>query len=394
MSNEMYVTLFCVTALLFGLLVLRAVWLLFVNVISTAIVAAIASIPGVALYRMWPTVSTTAYTVDPWLVGAWMLCGVGALLMAVGFELAHRKGWKRDGAAGEFMTAGPALLWATLWFVFLRSLGPLHFEFLGKHLVGNTSLQFQSLFFFVMFVSEYLANKTMIEAKVAAVVTFAGKRRGDAVAEGWHSVPGILPLMLQVMVYALFRFNIFYDVVRKVSTSPVVFSGTVVARTRDYKFVVLQAAVTYGVTNPEKIDDLADDTSTDPRQQVRNVVAGHFAGKVALFVERVSWQQLHNGGGLTAELRQFLADAAAEVGSHLQHLEVVWLGFREPHLQRIFQEFASADLREDVHRVKADEIERLLARLRETNPHATHMDAERIWEAFNKTGRGSFRFET
>lgn len=291
----------------------------------------------------------------------------------------------------------PALAWSLLWLAIMRIHPSIELPFFHKKLLLTISFDIACAISLVYFLREYIGNMRNVEAKVAEIVSFfGGKRTGQSLTEGISHLPGVMPLMFEVTLFALFRFSIFWGVVRRVVLIPLSFSGTIVAHARDGKAVVFTVAAMYKIVNVARYDDLIEDGTDDPRQSMRTLLVEHFNRIAKHYVGQHPWEVVARGSGhgkklfsdVNRELKELLG--LALVGQPQLH----WIGFENQNLQNIFQELSSRDFRESAHHMKGVEIDRIFRALRSIDPAATHSDAERLWEAFNNGGRGSFVFST
>lgn len=291
----------------------------------------------------------------------------------------------------------PALAWSLLWLAVMRIHPSIELPFFHKKLLLTISFDIACTISLVYFLREYIGNMRNVEAKVAEIIAFfGGKRTGQSLTEGISHLPGVMPLMFEVTLFALFRFSIFWGVVRRVVLIPLSFSGTIVAHARDGKAVVFTVAAMYKIVSIAHYDNLIEDGADDPRQSMRTLIVEHFNRIAKQYIEQYSWEVVARGSGhgkklfndVNQELKELLGLALA--GQPQLH----WIGFENKNLQNIFQELSSREFRESAHHMKGVEIDSIFRALRSVDPSATHSDAERLWEAFNNEGRGSFKFST
>ena len=303
-----------------------------------------------------------------------------------GFMKISKTNYQYTEGEGHLLVAGPALVWSLLWLVTLRVLGPIHFEIFETQKVTNTSLLVSLSIFAVLFISEYVGNLRNIEAKMAEVVTFRGGRRtGQGLKEGINPLPGILPLFFQVGFYALARWSIFFGAVRGFPPTPITFTGTMVAYSYDGKAVVLNVSAIGKIVDPTIVDNLMEDGAENPREQLKRLFAECFQQGANMFILTCRWQTLVNGSSLASQMVRSMKESMKHLGLELTNASIEWLGFQDQEQQRIFQQLAGRDFRQMNQSMKAGEIERMV------RSGLSREDAERVWEAFTKDGRGSFR---
>lgn len=330
------------------------------------------------------------------MIGILMLAVVAFVATGTSFVIAMQNGKVITTRMGHILAAGPALLWSLLWFAVFHKTGPIFFEIFGTKKVVNTSFFVSLSVCAVLFAREYLANMRNVEAKMAEVVTFAGgKRTGQALTEGWNPLPGMLPLVVQVGIYALFRFSLFWGVVRRFMIPPITFSGTFLAYTMDHMAIILEVSGIYEVVGHHGLDDLKDDASATPWAKVEQLVASHTKESVNRFARSRSLWQLAEGDGQGRALAQTMRlqnENFPELKLKRLTSNPIFIGLRDEGLQRIFQEWAGQELRDMNQHMKLRELRRLFEALRRVDSGSTFDEAERIWESCHNGGRAAFRF--
>ena len=396
--NELWTVGFLLLSGAGTLMLLRAAVLVIQGYRLAALFAVItAAIPSVGAVYVWPTVNAirTAGAVDMVLIGALVMMSLAFVFTMGGFVAVFRNGGKFTKPVGQILVAGPALFWSLGWFAFLRIAGLIYFEWFGTLKAVNSMLSVQLAIFGVLFISEYAGNVRNVQAKMAEVMTLiGGKRTGQSLTEGLNLVPGVLPLFLQVGLYALLRFSFFWASVREFLIPPITFAATFVAYTADRVAIVLELSGIYEPVDHYGLDDLKDDASPNPWAKVERLVESHASESVNRFLRSYSLWELVEGEGLASLMAQAMrrSDTFPEV--KLKRLTgMTFLGLKDQTLQRIFQEWAGQDLRDMNQTMKLREIYRLVDRLRRIDPSATFEEAERIWESAHNGGRGSFKFK-
>lgn len=325
--------------------------------------------------------------IDFVLVGLFIFMVIGFVAMAYGFLITIKTKKQYTTNIGHLLAASPALVWSLIWLVTLRIVGIIYFEVFGTHKIVITTFLVALSIFIVLFISEYVSNLRNIEAKMAEVITFGGGRRtGQALKEGINPLPGILPLFFQVGFYALFRFSIFWGAVRGFITTPITFTGTMVAYTKDGKAAVFNISGIGRIVNETIVDDLMEDGAENPREQLKRLFAEYFQQGANAFIRTCHWQILADGSGFGVQMVRSMAGSMTHLGLELKNVSIEWLGFQDQRQQQIFQEIAGRELRQMNQSMKIGEIGRM------TRAGLSREDAERVWEAFTKDGRGSFRF--
>ncbi len=392
--NQIITPLYFLAIIAVVLMWSRALYLLFKReFVAFAIVGLPAGLATFALVHFWTDVETLIPHGFDWPLTSLAVTAVaGALISSCGIVVASRNGFRFSPRVGQLLIIGPALLWAGLLSAIVYKVGPVTFEFFGTQKMTNTSPQIAGMVFAVMFISEYVGNHRNVLAKFAEVVTFVGgKRTGQSLKEGINAIPGMAPLLFQVTFYALFRFSLFFGSTRAFILAPIAFSGMFVARTMDHKFVVFEASGLAKIVDPAKFDDLIDDLAEDPRKSLKEVMMQTFNESANTLLSRLTWWQVEGDDHVGAKiLRSMNPDF---FGVKFTNVGFVWMGFKDDSMQRLFQEWASRDLRGMSQSMKEGEMRQLLLILRQFEPGATRDDAERIWESFHNGGRGSFRFD-
>lgn len=329
--------------------------------------------------------------VDLVLVTIFISMSVALVATAYSFEFARKNGWRFTKKIGYVLIVGPSLFWSLFWLAYLRILGPIHFDFFGTPKVVNTSFSVSFMIFLVLFIREFVGNNRNVEAKMAEVVTFwGGKRNGQALTEGFNPLPGILPLFVQVGIYALVRFSIFWGAVRGFVTTPIKFIGTIVAYSQDGMAVVFNLTGVLKISDPAIFDDLVDE-GTNPREQLAKLAGGYIEQGANKFFRDYPWQTLADGSGFGSKLVKSMNGSMDHLGLKFVASSVEWLGFQDTEQQRIFQQLAGKGIRQLNQSMKAVEIDRIFNAMQLRGPGVRREEAERIWEAFTKDGRGSFR---
>lgn len=327
--------------------------------------------------------------IDLVLVGIFIFMTVVLVATAYGFLVTAKTKRQFTMGVGQVLVIGPALVWSLVWLITLRIAGPMHFEVFGEQKIVNTSFSVSFSIFMVLFIGEYVGNLRNIEAKMAEVMTFwGGKRTGQALTEGFNPLPGIIPLFFQSLAFSLFRFSIFWGAVRGFITTPITFAGTMIAYSYDGKAVVFNVSGIGKIINPTIADDLMEDGAENPREQLKRLFAEYFQQGANAFIRTCQWQSLVDGVGFGGRMVKSMTGSMKHLGLELKNISIEWLGFQDQEQQRIFQQLAGNDIRHMNQSMKAEEIERIL------RSGVSREDAERIWEAFTKDGRGSFRFSS
>ena len=321
------------------------------------------------------------------LVFIFITMAIALVATYFGFWVVIKSEKRYTTAIGHLLAAGPALVWAMVFLAGFRVAGNIHFEVFGTQKITNSSFAVSFAIALVYFVTEYAGNLRNLEAKTSEVVTFfGGKRTGQSLNEGINPLPGILPLFFQVGFYTLFRFSVFWGAVRGFITTPITFTGAIVAYTKDGKSAVLNISGIGKIIDATKVDDLIEDGADDPRGQLKRLFAEYLQQGVNAFIRTCYWQTLADGSGFGGLMVKSMAGSMKHLGLELKNVSVEWIGFQDQELQRVFQQIAGRDLRQMNQSMKADEIERM------HRVGISREDAERVWEAFTKDGRGTFKF--
>jgi len=392
MVGYAFLLLFCVLVwtMVFVLAVLEPI-----NFLAAFFAAVIASLITYISIILFPAIYTLKKSgnVDLVLVCIFISMAVAFVATAYGFLITIKTKRQFSTGVGQVLVIGPALVWSLSWLMTLRLVEHLYFESFGTQKMVITSFSVSFSIFIVLFISEYVGNLRNIEAKMAEVMTFwGGKRTGQALTEGFNPLPGMLPIFFQVGIYALFRFSIFWGAVRGFITTPITFFGSMVAYSKDGKAVVLNISGIGKIINPTVADDLMEDGVTNPREQIKRLFAEYLQQGANAFIRTCYWQILADGSGFGAIMVKSMAGSMKHLGLELRDVSVEWIGFQDQEQQRIFQQLAGNDIRHMNQSMKAGEIERIFNALRRGDPNVKREEAERIWEAFTKDGRGTFKF--
>ena len=360
-----------------------------VDVFNTSIVFVVTGSATSLAYHWFPVANAirNSGNFDSVLVYVFIFMIVALVATSHGFVTTSKAENQYNVIIGHMLAFGPALVWALLLLACLRITNNIYFEVFGTQKMINSSFGISLTIATVYFVGEYLGNLRNLEAKTAEVVTFfGGKRVGQSLKEGVNPLPGILPLFFQVGFYALFRFSIFWGAVRGFITTPITFAGTMVTYSYDGKAVVFNVSGIGKIVDETIVDDLMEDGAENPRRQLERLFAEYFQQGANAFIRTCQWQTLADGVGFGGRMVKSMAGSMRHLGLELKNVSIEWLGFQDQRQQQIFQEIAGRDLRQINQSMKAGEIERIL------RSGVSREDAERIWEAFMKDGRGSFKF--
>lgn len=291
----------------------------------------------------------------------------------------------------------PALFYSLLVLLILQITGPIVFQFFTQTKSTNNSFAVSLLIALVWFVAEVAGNVRNVKEKEAEIISYGSKRSGEWAKEGFTPIPGIFPLLLQVSLYAIFRFSIFGDARRKISTSPVLFNETILAYSSDNKAFLFAVGCKFDIADPYLFDDALDDTKQgeDAKrapviERIKEAVAHSLCVRLARYPVWLLKEQLPSWNEVPIE--RDVREEAARYGLAPSHVTMRFLRFDDARLQEVFQSYAGADVRRrDVHE-KGREIGALVESLRVIDPSYTLADAERMWETMTKARRGSFRF--
>lgn len=364
----------------------------FVRKVAASILALATTSVAVVLFGCVSETYGFTSRVDVVRLVIFSLMGFMVIVTGCTFIVSMRHGGILTSVQRKLLTVCPSLLWALLWVGMWYGVASLALPFFGRTFVVAMTPTFLAGLGFLIFVREYIGNQFNVEAKMAEVYTFYGsKRTGDAAYEGFNDVPGILPLFVQVTVYAVFRFSVFWGLTRSFVVAPIMVSGTFVVYSSDRKAIVIEAGLVLKISNPATFDDMVNDTSSEPREQVRDFATEVFRRAASTVFRRFSWQRVAEGSGFTEHLKKELVPQMTALGLSTHKVQVTFIGFSTPELQTMFQSWAGRDIRLVNQTVKEREVSRILQNLKQIDIASTYEDALHIWEAFNQEGRGSFR---
>lgn len=291
----------------------------------------------------------------------------------------------------------PSLFYSLLVLLILQTAGPIVFQFFTQTKSTNNSFTVSLLIAIVWFVAEVAGNVRNVKEKEAEIISYGSKRSGEWAGEGFTPIPGIFPLLMQVTLYTLFRFSVFGDARRKISTSPVLFNETILAYSKDNKAFLFMVGCKFDIADPYLFDDALDDTKQgeDAKrapviERVKEAVAHSLGVRLARYPMWVlqeklpSWTDFPVEGDLRGEAGQY--------GLSPAHITTRFLRLDDVRLQEVFQSHAGADVRRGDVYEKGREISALFESLRALDSSYTLSDAERMWETMTKQKRGSFRF--
>jgi hypothetical protein len=319
------------------------------------------------------------------------------LFLVPGVAVAHLA--TSDNVRGKQWTLvfAPALFYSLLVLLILQVTGPIVFQFFTQTKSINNSFSVSLLIAIVWFVAEVAGNIRNVKEKEAEIISYGSRRSGESAKEGFTPIPGIFPLLMQVFLYAIFRFSVFGDARRKISTSPVLFNETILAYSSDNKAFLLVVGCKFDIADPYLFDDALDDTKQgeDAKrapliERVKEAVAHSLGMRLARYPmqnlrERLpSWNDFPIEGDLRSE--------AGHYGLSPAHITIRFLRFDDARLQEVFQSRAGADIRRGDVYEKGREIRALFESLKTLDSSYTLADAERMWETMTKQKRGSFRF--
>ena len=372
-------------ALVFSLTPKVIVWKKFV----AFLIAATSWVAAIVLWNQFQEIQhASRYRIDHTLITIYSVMYMAIIVAVFTFIATWRQGWILTPVKKELLLVSPAIGWTMMPLAALYIVGPIPLEFFGKHIVINHSFGITAAVFAVYFLAEYVSNPWIVEAKFAALHAYFEKRTGKSATEGYHVLPGFLPLTAQVLINALFRRQVGFSLVRPFITAPVTFTGTVVAMTQDHKLVIFTAGGVYQIVDHTKYDDMIDDNASNPREALRLMIAEHFKQGLSAFTSKRLWDEFGSEPATTAQLVQTINAVNNHAGLKLLEPHVTWLGFQDQELQAMFQAWAGRDIRKISQETKLAEIETLRKELRRVS---STYDPAHVWEGFNNGGRGTFK---
>lgn len=243
--------------------------------------------------------------------------------------------------------------------------------------------------------TEIVARIWFEKEKRAAVESFNGKRTSASIHEGMNWLPGLLPLIVEVFIYAFYRVVLGYNAVRSVDMSPIVFNETVVVYTRDNKAVVLALTATWRIIDPYAYEDALDSTVqtlTEQRKQLVDAVKELTAQALYKRAKQLLFEDIEdeNAENLMVELNSITQKMVH--GLKLQRVSNRFVRFDNDALQELFQSIAGSKIRSSDTNAKRREVKSLFDLMHKDDPSFTMKDAERMWETFHKSERGNYRF--
>lgn len=248
----------------------------------------------------------------------------------------------------------------------------------------------------LLYIATEIAARVWFEKeKRTAVESFNGKRTSASIHEGMNWLPGLLPLMVEVFIYAFYRVVLGYNAVRSVDMSPIVFNETVVVYTRDNKAVVLVLTATWRIVDAYVYEDALDtNTQTLPEQRRPLIDAVKELTAQALYntAKELSFEEVQDKKAKNLMLGLHSITQKVVHGLKLQNISNRFVRFENDALQELFQSIAGSNMRSRDTNAKRQEVKALFDLMHKDDPSFTMRDAERMWETFHKGDRGNYGF--